>query len=61
MLRITGLRNGMQIAWFVGLRKKLVNSNFCFSLNITGLSKKIHGRVPAFPNFRVKVKRDKVI
>lgn len=51
----------MQIAWFVALRKKLVDSNSCLSLNVTGFSKEIHSRVPAFLNFRVKVKRDKVI
>lgn len=61
MLRITGLRNGMQIAWFVALRKKLVDSNSYHSLDVTGLSKEIHSRVPAFPNFRVEVKRDKII
>lgn len=57
MLRITGLRNGRQIAWFVTLRKKLVDSNSCLSLNVTGFSKEIHSRVPAFLNFRVKEKR----
>lgn len=61
MLRLTGLKNGTQIAWFVALRNKLLDTNSCLSLDITGFSKEIHSRVPAFPNFRVKVKRDKVI
>lgn len=51
----------MQIAWFVALRKKLVDSNSYLSLDVTGLSKEIRSRVPAFPNFRVEVKRDKII
>lgn len=61
MLGITGLRNGIQIAWFVALRKKLVDGNSYLSLDVTGLSKELRSRVPSFPNFRVKVKRDKVV
>ena len=50
-MRITGIKNGMQIAWLVVLRRRLADANLYLPLDAKGLSKERHSGVPAFQTF----------